>query len=140
MKIINGVKCRTREESLKHMLRQAKAGKIGPSPSDTEDYFCLYRYSSGNNCAVGSLFSHAQLTDIDRLGFNESSVAMLATLSDIGKRNLETVTGMKVKELHIIQKIHDDTLQNHGVQQARDGVIAYCKKELASSKAKTPKI
>ena len=128
MKIINGVECRTREESLRHIARQAKLKKIGPK-RETEHGNCQYLYESGNNCAVGSLFSPKQLEEIDAKAFNELSIGYLA--SEVGKKNIETVTGMKLKELELLQKIHDDTLANHSAQAARDGVRIYCEKELA---------
>lgn len=126
---VKGIECRTREESLKHIAQQAKLKKIGPKTEREEaSGFCNYLYSSGNNCAVGSLFSQEQLKDIQARHCNELSISYLATA--IGKRNIETVTGMKLKELEILQKIHDDTLMNHSPQAARDGVRIYCEKEL----------
>jgi hypothetical protein len=130
MKIINGVECRTREESLRHIIKRAKLKKIGPkTEAEAAGAYCCYLYESGNNCAVGSLFSPKQLEEIDAKAFNELSIGYLAT--EVGKRNIEEVTGMTLKELELLQKIHDDTLQNHTPQAARDGVRIYCEKELA---------
>ena len=139
--LVNGIECRTRQESLIHIAQQAKLKKIGPK-NEHEHGFCEYRYASGNNCAVGALFSKAQLDQIDAWGCTSTSINQLA-LVNIGKRNVETITGMKLKELEIIQKIHDDTLQSHGAQEARDGVRIYCEKELEKLQAKqseTPQI
>lgn len=132
MQIINGVQCRTREESLRHIIKQAKLKKIGPK-RETEHGECNYVYPSGNNCAVGSLFSENQLKDIKARDFNEMSINYLA-LREVGKRNVEAVTGMKLKELELLQKIHDDTSANHSPQAARDGVRIYCEKELEKLK------
>lgn len=140
--IINGVKCRTREESLKHIIKQAKAEKIGPNGT-TENtghaHDCQYQYPSGNNCAVGALFSKRQLNQIKKQGMNGMSVAYLATSNLVGKRNLETVTGMKLSELEVIQKIHDETLQNHNIEAARQGVIRHCEMKLQELNAKSTK-
>lgn len=128
--LVNGVECRTREESLRHIIRQAKLKRIGPK-TEREGALgqCQYRYASGNNCAVGSLFSKAQLKDIQAKHANDSGIDWLAR-REIGVRNIETVTGMKIEELTILQQIHDDTLQNHSPQAARDGVRIYCEKQL----------
>jgi len=128
MQIINGVECRTREESLRHIIQQANLKKIGPK-REGEDGGCEYLYASGNNCAVGSLFSKTQLKSIDEAGYNESAIDYVAK-DFLGKRNVETVTGMKVSELKMIQEIHDNTLQNHSPQAARDGVRIYCEQQL----------
>lgn len=126
---VKGIECRTREESLRHIIQQAKLKKIGPKTEKDETYGCEYEYPSGNNCAVGSLFSKEQLKDIRAQHANGSAILFLAQYH-IGKRNIETVTGMKLKELEILQRIHDDTLGNHNPQAARDGVRIYCEKEL----------
>lgn len=135
--LVNGIECRTREESLKHIVQQAKLKKIGPK-TEREACGCEYEYPSGNNCAVGSLFSKAQLKSIDEAAQNEVSIDYLAK-DFIGRRNIETVTGMKLKELQIIQQIHDGTLQNHGPQQARDGVRIYCEQQLEKLQAQPAK-
>lgn len=107
--IINGVTCRTREESLKHILSQAEKGKIGPNLRKG-DTGCRYRYGSGNNCAVGSLFSPAQLDHIERLEANSNCLLGLWSHIEIGIANIEAVTGLSVKDLTDIQSAHDATL------------------------------
>jgi hypothetical protein len=131
--LIKGIECRTREESLRHIAQQAKLKKIGPKTEKDETYGCEYEYPSGNNCAVGSLFSKAQLKDIRAQHANGTSIGYLAKYQ-MGVRNIETVTGMKIEELEILQRIHDDTLNNHNPQAARDGVRIYCEKELEKLK------
>jgi hypothetical protein len=131
--IINGVKCRTREESLRHIIKQAKAGKIGPNnESDASSASnCMYEYRSGNNCAVGCLLSKEQLKDLKRQSLNEMSIFYVAATNSIGLKNVETVTGMKLPELRKIQMIHDQALERSGgVQMARNKLIEYCEKEL----------
>lgn len=133
MQIINGVQCRTREESLRHIVKRAKLKKIGPKTErEAAGSTCEYRYSSGNNCAVGSLFSKAQLLNIEAKGENESAILYLA--DSIGRKNIETVTGMRLKELEKLQDIHDTAVQDEGAQPARNAVIAYCEEELKKLK------
>ena len=129
-KTINGVKCRTREESLKHIIKRAKANKIGPNVTDCNASFdnCQYQYPSGNNCAVGSLFSKAQLKNIQERNLNSMSIGYATTA--IGLKNIQTVTGMTLKELQKLQTIHDKVLEVKGVAEARKKVIEYCQKEL----------
>jgi hypothetical protein len=107
MQIINGVKCRSGRESLAHIIKQAKKGKIGAN-ADKGDSFgdCEYVYPSGNNCAVGSLFSKAQLKDIRKHHHNGANIGYVAAVH-VGHKNLETVTGLKVSQLIHIQNIHD---------------------------------
>ena len=132
-KIINGVTCRTRKESLKHIIKQAKAGKIGPKDGDKIGFEnCSYVYPSGNNCGVGCLFSAKQLKDIKARGCNGMAINYLAGSYNVGKKNIEAVTGMAVKELKHIQHIHDSAVDSTGgVQLARIRLIEYCEKELA---------
>jgi len=107
MQIINGVKCRTGKESLEHIIKQAKKGKIGANLDKGDDYgSCEYVYPSGNNCAVGSLFSQAQLKDIRKHHHNGSNIGFVAA-THVGHKNIETVTGLKVSQLMHIQNIHD---------------------------------
>jgi hypothetical protein len=112
--IINGVSCRSKIESLQHIIDQAKKGTIGPNVSKGDKLDCLYQYPSGNNCAVGSLFSEVQLKAIncstDRWeSHNEESVEALARI--FGKDNIEIVTGMTIAELVTIQRVHDKALE-----------------------------
>lgn len=124
MKIINGVKCRTRTESLKHIIKQAEAGKIGPIENDSQR-LCLYQYESGNNCAVGALFSKAQLKDLKAKCLGEMSIDYVS--ETIGKKNIEAVTGMSLKELQDLQSTHDEHIQNGGADLARKAVIDQAK-------------
>lgn len=130
--IINGVSCRSKIESLQHIIDQAKKRKIGPNvrkgdPSTS----CYYQYPSGNNCAIGSLFSEAQLKQINNgdewTDHNEESIKGLAQY--FGRKNVETVTGMEIGELEILQNTHDRELQAYSkddqerVKNARQAVI-----------------
>jgi hypothetical protein len=110
--IINGVACRSKIESLKHIISQAKKGKIGPNAEKGDHRgACQYTYASGNHCAVGSLFSEAQLKLIDQEDENESDVEAVASV--FGEKNIEAVTGMTVQELRALQKVHDDAFQTY---------------------------
>ena len=128
-KIINGTKCRTREESLRHIMRQAKANKIGPEPTDATRFDnCLYEYESGNNCAVGCLFSKAQIKDLKKRSLNGMSIKYITDI--VGQANIETVTGMSKKELGQLQELHDRTLEKFDVRTARERLIEHCQREL----------
>lgn len=113
MKKINGVKCRTAIESLKYIIKRAGENKLGPTKLDltknsTWDN-CMYEYPSGNNCAVGCLFSKEQLKYI-----NEYNSISIDALSDvIGVKNIETVTGLELQDLISLQQIHDDAADEY---------------------------
>jgi len=144
--IINGVSCRSKIESLQHIIEQAKKGTIGPNVSKGDPIgSCFYQYPSGNNCAVGSLFSQAQLKQINNTddswhSYNEESIAGLALR--FGKKNVETVTGMSVPELTRLQHTHDEALQGFAdndegrVKNARQAVIEQATKMLKAAQAK----
>jgi hypothetical protein len=138
--IINGVLCRSKIESLQHIIDQAKQGKIGPNIDKGDFPNCTYQYPSGNHCAVGSLFSQAQLEAITAENewsesHNEESVGNLAIV--FGETNIETVTGMTIEELGTIQRAHDNALSagfgtaQERVQKARQGVVAQATAMLA---------
>lgn len=128
MQIINGVKCRTRIESLNHIISQAKKAKIGINMDKGDKHdLCQYEFNSGNNCGVGSLFDKKQLNWLKKQELNESSITYVAQ-GFVGKKNIETVTGMKLKELAHIQHIHD--MAKDG-QEARIKLTIYCNAQLA---------
>jgi hypothetical protein len=135
MQIINGVKCRTRIESLNHIIKQAKKAKIGINmdKGDKND-ICQYEFNSGNNCGVGSLFDKKQLKWLKKEELNESSITYVAQ-GFVGKKNIETVTGMKLRELVHIQALHDHADDG---QEARARLIAYCEEELTKLNAQEP--
>jgi hypothetical protein len=144
--IINGVSCRSKIESLQHIIDQAKKSKIGPNVRKGDPTMsCFYQYPSGNNCAIGSLFSEAQLKEINCSddpwhGHNEESIAGLALR--FGKKNVETVTGMSVPELTRLQHTHDEALQGFAdndegrVKNARQAVIELATEMLKMAQAK----
>jgi hypothetical protein len=127
MQIINGVKCRTRVESLSHIIERAKKNKIGIEHGKGDDDSCQYLFKSGNNCGVGSLFDKNQLKWLKKQGLNDSSISYVAQ-GFVGKKNIETVTGMTLKELVHIQALHDHA--DNG-QEARARLTAYCEEELS---------
>lgn len=139
--IINGVQCRTKIESLKHIIYQARAGKIGPKFNKGDKPNCNYQYPSGNHCAVGCLFSEAQLKlitqeDEFQSSMNEEHIGSLAAA--FGKKNIEAVTGMTVEELTAIQKAHDNELTSFGTQKERlekaiEAVVSKAKTMLAKA-------
>lgn len=91
---------RTREEALKHILSELLAGNLGARVNTT----C--KYSDGRICcSIGCLFTPAQRRDIIFRGLNTCSVGFLA--EKIGVTNIETVTGLTIKECGRIQGMHD---------------------------------
>ena len=139
--IINGVSCRSKIESLQHIIKQAKKGKIGPNVSKRDPTMsCFYQYPSGNNCAVGSLFSEAQLKQINTGDHNEESIGGLAVR--FGEKNIEAVTGMSLPELKLLQQVHDEAVQafaktdEERVTNARQAVIEYATEALEKAQAK----
>ena len=135
MQIINGVQCRTGKESLEHIIKQAKKGKIGPSAEKNDSIgSCNYRYASGNNCAVGSLFSKAQLRDIQARGGNAYSIAYVANGGSggigVSWKNIEAVTGLKKPQLEALQSIHDTAT----MQSRNPKIIEACEQALKTGK------
>lgn len=88
-------------DQYKKLLKMAEAGELG---AFDEYEVCMYRYG-GKRCAVGALFNKAQLDDIQKRDLN--AVSIRAVASDIGHRNIETVTGFTLDELDMIQREHD---------------------------------
>ena len=132
---INGVTCRTARESLEHIIAHAKAGRIGPSDKRADDghrHTCLYEYPSGNNCAVGVLFSKAQLEFIRKVEGENQMIGHLAR-KHIGERNLQAVTGLPMRSLEMLQRAHDDTL-SQSPQMARLAVMKVAQNMLTALK------
>jgi len=134
-KIINGVTCRTREESLKHIIKQANKGKIGAAHAKDGGFggSCLYEYPSGNHCAVGCLLSKKQLKDLQRRELMEMSIGHVSKY--VGAVNLEAVTGMTLEELEKLQRVHDKAMSESPLTQAGIDVANYCKEQLKNLKA-----
>lgn len=120
--IINGIECRTKIESLQHILDQAKKGKIGPNMKKGDRQLdCNYLYPSGNHCAVGCLFSEAQIQAIMDEDVNEAAVALI--IDTFGRKNIEAVTGMTFEELKALQKIHDEAFVGWPTRDASIALI-----------------
>lgn len=95
------IKTPSKLDQYKKLLKMAEAGKLG---AFDEYEVCMYRYGD-KRCAVGALFNNAQLDDIQKRRLNTMSIRVVA--SDIGRRNIETVTGFTLDELETIQDQHD---------------------------------
>ena len=92
---------RTRKQAYKHILAELDAGRLGAAG----EHGCVYE-SGKKHCAVGCLFSPDQLKDIKRRRLNaEFGVRELAR--EIGKENIEAVTGLELYELRLLQEKHD---------------------------------
>ena len=110
----------SRQESLRKILAYADQPKR---------FFVDAKYSNGKGCkcAVGVLFSPAQLRDISKRGLQGVSVKMLA--HQIGVENIEFVTGLTLPELEFLQDANDDNLElrEQGMVISRkDAVRAVC--------------
>ena len=97
----------TKLAAYKKVLSGIKSGIVDPEKM----YFCQYREpATGLQCGVGILFNDAQLNDILERGLNEWSIRQLANV--IGVKNIETVTGLSLKELDDLQTHHDTCCSN----------------------------
>lgn len=92
----------TKLAALEKVLEGIKSGTVNPSVMGA----CIYHDDvTYLRCGVGILFNDAQIEDIKRRKLNGASVSVLATT--IGRRNIETVTGMSVDDLRTLQSKHD---------------------------------
>ena len=96
--VVNGIQRGDRAASLRKIIAYANQPK---------KYFVDGKYSDGKgcHCAVGVLFTPAQLRDIARRGMTQASVMILA--SAVGRKNIEFVTGMSLSELKELQEAND---------------------------------
>ena len=124
---INGFRRPTREESLNKILAYA---------NDPKKYFVESAYSDGKGCrcAVGVLFSPAQLRDIWHRDLGEADVFSLA--ESIGTDNIEFVTGLKVAELMMLQECSDNGwLPNQQPAPSRKAAVRAAVAQLRKSKS-----
>lgn len=89
-------------DQYRKLREKALQGKLG-AESDTG---CVYSRGT-RNCGVGALFSQAQIKDIKARSLNNVPVSTLA--DEIGKKNLEAVTGFTLMELTKLQRFHDSS-------------------------------
>lgn len=95
----------TRKTALQHILKEYNTKRLGAT-TNTWWPKCVYEAPGDQrHCAVGALFSPAQLADLKTRGINSSGITEV--ISVIGKNNIETVTGMKSAELVKLQSLHD---------------------------------
>lgn len=91
----------TRQESLLKIRQAAIDGKLGAADNKG---FCVYEHQN-RFCGVGCLFSPEQIKDIRKRDTNALSITLLS--NEIGRRNIEFVTGLTMSELRFIQNQHD---------------------------------
>lgn len=95
---------RTPLQAYQHVLSRFKAGKLGAMKSTGG---CVYQEEGvDKNCAVGCLFTQAQLDDIKARGLN-SSAGVTRLVEVFGLKNIEHVTGLKLGALMEMQGMHD---------------------------------
>lgn len=103
---------RTRYQALSHILSELVGGRLGAvaAPKDQSwNEGCAYEAVKDGtvlHCGVGCLFTPAQIRSIKTRGLNGQGIDAVSDV--IGTKNLETVTGLHMGELEIIQSIHDD--------------------------------
>ncbi len=100
----------TKKQTLQRMLDAYNAGTLGALKHVYAGGLGSYNtcvYSKGKRtCIVGSIFSPAQLAYIKRRRLmNEYGVYELA--EHIGKKNIESVSGMSLRSLNTLQRHHD---------------------------------
>lgn len=89
-------------EQYRKLQELALKGKLGASSSDGS---CVYEFK-GSFCAVGALFNKAQHKDLKARDLNAKGISFVA--HQIGKKNLEAVTGLSLNELVKLQGLHDE--------------------------------
>jgi len=104
------MKPRTRLSALKHILNMLDACMLGAGAGRAIGG-CMYRFK-GSYCAVGCLFTEAQLDDIRKVGLNNVAVDELAKY--VGEENLKYMTGMTLDELSEMQRMHDSAFDRYG--------------------------
>ncbi len=103
---------RTREQALRHILSELIAGRLGANLHAACAYEAVTK-GVVRHCGVGCLFNEAQIKSLKARGLNEEPIDIVR--DHIGKKNLETVTGLDMDELEYIQDVHDNnyrTIQN----------------------------
>lgn len=118
----------TREQSLKKILTYAKNPK-------TRFASGCYINGLGNYCAVGTLFSKAQIQDIISRRLNCADIEELAFIisgtdkTRIGKKNIEAVTGLTLQELRVIQRANDCRISGYTQKESvKKAVMSLLKK------------
>jgi hypothetical protein len=104
---------RTPLQAYQHVLARFRAGKLGAMKPTGG---CVYQEEGvDKNCAVGCLFTQAQLDDIKARGLN-SSAGVTRLANDIGLDNIEAVTGLKLADLMEMQGMHDKAFYSKNSQ------------------------
>ena len=97
---MHGYNSPSKLDQYRKLKRKALAGKLGARSQQG----CVYAHG-GRNCAIGALFTQAQIKDIKECGLNHFSIQCVS--ETIGRKNLEAVTGFTLKELTVMQHLHD---------------------------------
>jgi len=98
------------------LSNRQKLVKLGAKTSQDVGW-CSYRYDSGNNCAVGCLFSDAQLKWITKRGLDHKLIEDVARAAS--QKNIEMVTGLSLSDLLYIQSKHDELLGDYSISKAK---------------------
>jgi hypothetical protein len=125
---------RTRYQALSHILTELVAGRLGAIAAPKGESWnkgCAYEAvmkGSVKHCGVGCLFTDSQIRSIKTRGLNGSSIDTVK--DDVGTKNLETVTGLKMAELINIQGLHDGEWQTIQEEPKESKLFKYLNKEL----------
>lgn len=116
-------------DQYRKLKEKALQGKLGAE----SDAGCMYAHG-GRNCGVGALFSQAQIMDIKARDLNNVPVSYLAR--DIGKKNLEAVTGFTLKELENLQCLHDSSAAKLRANPETTHMVQWLGEKIAQEEAK----
>lgn len=106
------MKARTKQEAFQHILAELDAGRLGAM---SEYGGCVYESKEGKHCGIGCLFTPEQHEVIQCLDLNNRTIRELSrtTPEIFNENNLFHQTGMTIKELRMIQGLHDDSVSPH---------------------------
>jgi putative SOS response-associated peptidase YedK len=115
-------------DQYRKLKEKALKGKLGAEST----HGCKYE-AEGRNCAVGALFTTAQLNDIEERGMNAYGVGGLACY--VGKKNLEAVTGFTLRELAEMQCMHDRAPNQLQTAPESSWFVAWLDRQIAQEEA-----
>lgn len=90
-----------RQKSIARLKQLFAERKLGARLNST----CMYA-NGEKRCAVGAMFNDAQLADLKKRGLN-SNTPIDKLAREIGKKNIEYVTGFSLNTLRRLQDLHD---------------------------------
>lgn len=118
-------------DQYKRLLEATLDGKLGAMHKSR----CVYSHGK-RRCAVGFLFTEAQIADIKARGLNlDTTVHLLAWY--IGENNIVEVTGLSLVELANLQAAHDESPERlAGIkrERAKTSLVRHLRKAIEELK------